>query len=228
VEDISQHYLSAPIRAIQGERTISIDEMTGIQALERALPREPMRPGKVECQEFEYIRHGTQTLIAKFDVVTGQVIAPTIDHQRREADFLGHCQRLIASDPTASKWHLIMDCLNIHQSESLVRWIADIEGIPCDNLGLKGKSGILQSMSTRAQFLANPAHKVVFHFTPKHCSWLNQVEIWFSILTRKLLRRGSFSSQADLKQQILNFVDYFNQKLAHPFQWTFKGKLLAV
>jgi putative transposase len=202
--------------------------MTGIQAIERALPSLPMRPGKVECREFEYIRHGTQTLIANFDVVTGLVVAPTIDHQRTEADFLAHCQRLIASDPTTSKWHLIMDCLNIHQSESLVRWIADIEGIPFDTLGVKDKSGILGSMNTRAQFLTNPEHKVVFHFTPKHCSWLNQIEIWFSILTRKLLRRGSFSSQTDLKQQIFNFIDYFNQKLARPFQWTFKGKLLAV
>lgn len=227
MEDISQHYLSAPIRAIQGERTISIDEMTGIQATERVLPSLPMRPGKVECREFEYIRHGTQTLIANFDVTTGQVVVPTIDQTRTEADFLSHCQRLIASDPNAPCWHLIMDCLNIHQSESLVKWIADIEGIAFDTLGVKGQSGILQSMSTRAQFLANPKHKVVFHFTPKHCSWLNQVEIWFSILTRKLLSRGSFSSQADLKQQILNFIDYFNQKLARPFQWTFKGKLLA-
>lgn len=211
-----------------GERTISIDEMTGIQAKEPVLPNLPMRPGKVECREFEYIRHGTQTLIANFDVVTGQVIAPTIGNQRTEADFLAHCQRLIASDPTASKWHLILDCLNIHQSESLVRWIAEMEAIPLDTLGIKGQSGILQSMSTRAKFLAHQQHKVVFHFTPKHCSWLNQVEIWLSILTRKLLRRGSFSSQADLKQQILNFIDYFNQKLARPFQWTFKGKLLAV
>lgn len=227
MEDISQHYLSAPQRADQWERTISIDEMTCIQALERALPSLPMRPGKVECREFEYIRHGTQTLIANFDVVTGQVVMPTIDNQRTEVDFLANCQRLIASDPTASKWHLIMDCLNIHQSESLVRWIADLEGIAQDTLGVKGKSGFLQSMTTRTQFLTNPEHKVVFHFTPKHCSWLNQVEIWFSILTRKLLRRGSFSSQADLKQQILNFIDYFNQKLARPFQWTFKGKLLA-
>jgi putative transposase len=107
------------------------------------------------------------------DVVTGQLVTPTVAHQRTEADFLTHCQRLIASDPAASKWHLIMDCLNIHQSESLVRWIADIEGIPSHTLGVKGKFGILQSMSTRAQFLANRDHKVVFHFTPKHCSWLN-------------------------------------------------------
>lgn len=201
--------------------------MTGIQASERALPSLPMRPGKVEYREFEYIRHGTQTLIANFDVVTGQLVAPTIGQTRTEADFLAHCQRLFASDPNASKWHLIMDCLNIHQSESLVRWIAEIESIPQDTLGVKGKEGILKSMSTRAQFLTSLEHKVVFHFTPKHCSWLNQVEIWFSILTRKLLRRGSFSSQVDLKQQMLNFIDYFNQKLARPFQWTFKGKLLA-
>jgi len=227
VKDISQHYLSAPQRAQQGECTISIDEMTGIQALERAIPSLPMRPGKVECREFEYIRHGTQTRIANFDVVTGQVLTPTIDNQRTEADFLAHCQRLIASNSTVSKWHLSMDCLNIHQSESLVRWIAEEEGISQDTLGVKGKSGILKSMNTRTQFLTNSEHKVVFHFTPKHCSWLNQVEIWFSILTRKLLRRGSFSSQADLKQQILDFIDYFNQKLARPFQWTFKGKLLA-
>jgi hypothetical protein len=93
VEDISQHYLSALTRAELGERTISMDEMTGIQALERALPSLPMRPGKVERQEFEYIRHGTQTLIANFDVVTGQVLVPTIDQHRTEADFLAHCQR---------------------------------------------------------------------------------------------------------------------------------------
>lgn len=227
MEDISQHYLNAIENAEKGERTISIDEMTGIQALERAQPSLPMRPGKVECREFEYVRHGTQTLIANFDVVSGKVITPTIGEQRTEADFLAHCQRLIASEPTTGRWHLIMDCLNIHQSESLVRWVAQLEGIPQSALGIKGNSGILKSMSSRAQFLCEPTHKVVFHFTPKHCSWLNQIEIWFSILTRKLLRRGTFSSQGDLKQQILDFIDYFNQKLARPFQWTFKGKLLA-
>jgi putative transposase len=205
-----------------------MDEMTGIQALERARPNLPPRPGKVERREFEYIRHGTQTLIANFDVVSGQVVTPTIGAHRTETDFFHHCQRLIASDPDATQWHLMMDCLNIHQSESLVRWVADFEGIPPECLGRKGHSGILQSTATRAHFLGQSQHFVVFHFTPKHCSWLNQIELWFSILTRKLLKRGNFTSKADLKQQILDFIEYFNQKLAHPFQWTFKGKLLTI
>lgn len=219
--------MNAEERATQGERSISIDEMTGIQALERKVKDLPMRPGRPQRREFEYIRHGTQSLIASFDLASGQIPTASISDSRTELDFLLHLQATIASDPNASKWHLVMDCLNTHQSESLVRFIAQTEGIPDDELGIKGKQGILKSMQSRAAFLSDPSHRIVFHFTPKHCSWLNQIEIWFSILVRKLLRRASFTSTTDLKTQILAFIAYFNRTMAKPFQWTYKGKALT-
>jgi putative transposase len=218
-----QLYASAPQRAKQGERSISMDELTGVQALERKHPDLPMQPGHVLRREFEYIRHGTLCWFINFDVVSGEVIVPSWGPTRTEEDALAHLQRLIASDPQATKWHIIMDNLNTHQSESLVRWIAEVEGIAPETLGVKGKSGILQSMESRATFLHDPTHQVVFSYTPKHASWMNQVEIWLSILVRKLLKRGNFVSVEDLRDQVLAFIAYYNRTMAKPIKWTYTG-----
>jgi putative transposase len=199
--------------------------MTGIQALERAMPTLPMKPGRPEKGEFEYIRHGTQSLIASFNVATGRIDHASVGATRTEADLAAHLSALIAQNTQATRLHLVMDCLNTHQSEVVVRLVAALEPEPID-LGQKGKSDILQSIATRTAFLRNPDHPLVVHFTPKHCSWLNQIEIWFSILVRKLLRRGNFTSQADLKAKILAFIEYFNRTMAKPFKWTYKGKPL--
>jgi transposase len=205
---------------------VSVDEMTGIQALERIAPTRPMRPGRVERREFEYIRHGTQCLIGNFDVVTGEVIAPTVGPTRTEEDFAGHIKRTVATDPEAT-WIFVCDNLTTHCSESLVRYVAEACEIE-PSLGTKGKSGVLESVATRKAFLTDPWRRIRFVYVPKHTSWLNQIEIWFSILVRRVIKRGNFSSRADLREKLLAFVEYFNQTLAKPFKWTYTGRPLNV
>jgi transposase len=197
---------------------VSTDEKPGIQALERDGATLPTKADKVERREFNYIRHGTQVLTSNIHLATGKLITPTIADTRTEADFVEHIARLIQSDPNAGLI-ILCDQLNTHKSESLVRFIAKV--LEDDQeLGKKGKSGILQNMETRQAYLSDPQHRIRFVYTPKHCSWLNSIEVWFSILNRHVLCRGNFTSIQDLTEKIQRYIAYYNEHLARGWKWS--------
>lgn len=217
-------YEQAGALAERGIHVVSTDEKTGIQALERLRPDVAMGPGRVQKREFEYTRHGTLCLMANLEIWCGQIIAPSIGPTRTEQDFEAHVEQTVNTDPLAG-WVFIVDNLNTHQSEALVLYVAEACGIE-EDLGQKGKSGVLKSQASRAAFLSDPSHRIRFVYTPKHSSWLNQIEIWFSILVRKLLRRSSFCSLEDLRERILSFIGYFNRTMARPIDWLYSPRPL--
>jgi transposase len=133
---VCRAYLEAPCKAaVDGTHTVSVDEATSLQAIERNAPDMLVQPGSVAKQEFEYTRHGTTTLTAGLDVVTGQIVSPTLEATRTEPEFVAHIARTVNLDPTA-EWIFIVDNLNTHASESLVRWVAEQCGV-ADSLGKK-------------------------------------------------------------------------------------------
>jgi hypothetical protein len=221
IRTVCEVYEATPVLHEQGTHVVSTDEMTGVQALERIHPSLPMHPAHVEREEFEYRRHGTQSLIANLEGATGQIITPTIGPRRTEEDFAAHIARTIQTDPQAS-WIFVTDQLNTHQSETLVCLVAEHCGIQ-EDLGIKGKSGYLATMPARAAFLSDPSHRIRFVSTPKHSSWLNQIELWFSLLVRRFLARLSCLSVQALRDHILAFIPYYNHTSNGAFRWTYKG-----
>jgi len=226
LQAICQLYAEAPALHQQGVRVVCTDEKTGIQALERHHPNLPPRPGQCERLDNHYTRHGTLCLIANFEVATGQVLSPSLGARRTEADFLAHIEQTIELAPEA-EWVFVVDQLNTHLSESLVRLVSRQCGLK-EDLGRKWYRGVLKDRHSRRKYLSDPSHRIRFVYTPRHTSWMNQVEIWFSILVRRALKRTSFSSLEALRKRILDFIDYFNTVLAKPFKWTYTGKPLQV
>lgn len=185
-------YLNPPENAL----VISVDEKTQMLVRQPKRPSKPMRAGTPERREFEYVRHGVQSLFAALLVHDGRVLART-EATHSHVEFLRFLELIDEEMPTNLELHLILDNLQVHKTPEVVEW------------------------------LANPLHaRFHLHFTPTHASWLNQIEIWFSILARQLLKRGIFTSKEDQARQITAFIEKYNRS-AHPFAWTSQGKVLA-
>ena len=230
VREVRELYEQAPALHEAGVHVISTDEKTGIQALERVAETKPMQSareaqrGRAERQEYEYKRHGTQCLMANLAVARGRSLWPSVGATRKEEDFVRHLAETVKRDAEGA-WIFLADNLNTHQSASLVMWVAQPSGYEGD-LGEKEKHGILHSMASRAEFLREPGQRIRFVYTPRHSSWLNQVEMWFGVLARRLLKRGSFKSVEELRERLLAFIKYYNENLAKPYKWRYKGRPL--
>ena len=218
MEVVCQAWRDAPgLYSQANTHTVSVDEMPGLQALERIAKTIPMQPGQPKRIEYEYKRHGTLCLIGNWHVALGQMIAPTIKQTRTEDDFAWHIVYTVQTDPNAG-WVFVLDNLNVHCSETLVCYVAELEGIDKSTLRIKGVSGILKSVESRQAFLSDRSHRVRFVYLPKHTSWLNQIEIVFGIVGRRVMCRGNFKSLAELKDRLLDFIGYFNCTFVKPFQ----------
>lgn len=190
VTEITDLYLNPP----RGETVLSVDEKTGMQALERRFPDTPPAPGRARRREFEYKRHGTQSLFCAFDIHTGRVVDSCND--RRTAQDLVQFMETVATHYPEGKVHIIWDNLNIHFDGPDNRW---------------------------SEFNRRHGNRFIFHYTPIHASWVNQVELFFSILQRQCLRDASFCSTEELRGAVLEFIAFWNREKAHPFRWTFSG-----
>jgi hypothetical protein len=202
---------------------LSVDEKTGIQAIERYESIAPLSKGRHQRKEFEYTRHGTTTLIAAINVANGQLINAHLKQTRDEKDYADFIKQTVAQLPEMDKVVILSDQLNTHLSESLVGWVAESGGYGEEDLGIKGDKGILKNMQTRMTFLESEYHRVRFVFTPKHCSWLNPIENWFAKLQRHVIKNGNFLSVKELESKIKNYINFYNDRLAKALKWKFSG-----
>lgn len=224
-EQICSLYLNAQVAfEQQNTHTICVDEMTSLAANERRADTKLAIPGEVAKVECQYTRHGTLSLTGSWDVALGQMIHTTIDETRNDRDFANHIRKTIATDPLAS-WIIVADNLNTHYGEAVVRTVAELLDIDQETLGnKKRRRGVLGSVASRRAFLTHPGHRIRFAYIPKHSSWLNQIEIIFGIIARRIIRPGSFTSKQDLKEKLAEFVDYYNHTFAKPLNWTYTGR----
>lgn len=220
---ICEFIIGAVLLKFPNTHVISIDEKTAIQALERLSGRASKSKGGHTRNEFEYTRHGTTTLIAALNVENGKLIEQHLGQTRDEKDFADFTKKVVSVFPEMDKIVILSDQLNTHLSATLVEWIFREEQYCQTELGVKGESGFLKSMKTRMAFLENPNHRIRFLYTPKHCSWLNPIENWFAKLQRHVIRNGNFTSVKELENKILAYGIFYNQCLAKPLKWKFKG-----
>jgi hypothetical protein len=225
VDDICSVYLNAPAAyAKHNTRTICVDEMTSLAANERRASSKLALPNQVAKVECQYTRHGTLSLTGSWDVVQGQMIHTTIDETRDAENFAHHIYKTIATDPLAS-WVVVADNLNTHYGEPVVRLVAKLLGIDPAQLGSKKRRrGVLGCVQSRREFLTDPSHRIRFVYTPKHSSWLNQIEVVFGVIAGRVIRCGDFSSKQDLKTKLLEFIAYYNRSYARPLNWTYTGR----
>lgn len=166
--EVCGYYLDALTLRKRGGHLVCVDEKSDMQALEHKCETRPSILGKPAPQEYEYIRHGTLTIITGFEVAEGKILPSRIGKTRTERVFMNAIKKMVATDPDA-EWIIICDGLNIHESESLVRFVAEVCGIE-DGLGKKDSRGILKSMKTREEFLHDETHGIRFVYTPRHSS----------------------------------------------------------
>jgi len=216
--EICRSYVDAPTLYQRGRLVICSDEKTGMQILERKYPTRPVEPGKPERREHEYIRHGARALIGSFAVPTGEVVWG-LGLTRTSDDFAAHLAKVATHFAGMEQFDWILDNLNTHWSLPVCRVVAQLSNVPFI-------PGQLKTGKERRAFLTDASHKHVFHFTPKHGSWLNQVELWFGVLARRFLARGDFPSAEDFENRFRQFLDDYNLHWAHPYRWTYTGQPL--